>query len=52
MKIGDTLPAIELAATGGATVSLPSLKGRKVVIYFYPKDDTSGCTLEGQEFTR
>ena len=52
MKIGDTLPAISLAATGGDTVSLSQLAGAPTVIYFYPKDDTSGCTLEGQEFSR
>jgi peroxiredoxin Q/BCP len=38
------------AATGDQTVSLASLKGRNVVIYFYPKDSTPGCTTEGQNF--
>ena len=38
------------AATGDQTVSLASLKGRNVVIYFYPKDSTPGCTTEGQDF--
>ncbi|KQQ68139.1 peroxiredoxin [Pseudomonas sp. Leaf127] len=37
-------------ATGGQTVSLSGLKGRQVVIYFYPKDNTPGCTTEGQGF--
>ena len=37
-------------ATGGKTVQLKSLRGQKVVIYFYPKDSTPGCTTEGQDF--
>ena len=41
----------ELPATGGAPFSLAAQRGKKVVVYFYPKDDTSGCTIEGQEFT-
>jgi peroxiredoxin Q/BCP len=41
-----TLPALDVQTTGGA-VNLASLKGRNVVIYFYPKDDTPGCTTEG-----
>jgi thioredoxin-dependent peroxiredoxin len=50
LQIGDAAPAFELPATGGAPISLAGLKGRKAVIYFYPKDDTSGCTLEAQDF--
>ena len=42
---------VELPATGGARFSLAAQRGKKVVMYFYPKDDTSGCTVEGQEFT-
>ena len=38
------------AATGDKTVRLKDLRGQKVVIYFYPKDSTPGCTLEGQDF--
>lgn len=38
------------AATGDQSVSLASLKGRNIVIYFYPKDSTPGCTTEGQDF--
>ncbi len=41
----------ELPATGGAHFSLAAQRGKNVVVYFYPKDDTSGCTIEGQEFT-
>jgi thioredoxin-dependent peroxiredoxin len=43
------LPNIELDATGGRRVNLASLKGKNVVLYFYPKDDTPGCTTEGCE---
>ena len=42
---------VELPATGGTPFSLVAQRGKKVVMYFYPKDDTSGCTVEGQEFT-
>ena len=38
------------AATGGQTVELKALRGKKVVLYFYPKDATPGCTTEGQDF--
>jgi peroxiredoxin Q/BCP len=38
------------ATTGGQTMSLKSLRGKKVVIYFYPKDSTPGCTTEGENF--
>ncbi|WP_445503998.1 thioredoxin-dependent thiol peroxidase [Microvirga sp. G4-2] len=47
---GTQAPAFSLPATGGKDISLESLKGKKVVLYFYPKDDTSGCTLEAQNF--
>ncbi len=47
---GDPAPAFSLPATGGGTVELAALKGRKVVLYFYPKDDTSGCTREAKDF--
>lgn len=40
----------ELAATGGSAFRLSAQQGKKVVVYFYPKDNTPGCTLEGQEF--
>lgn len=49
---GTTAPDFTLPRDGGGEVSLASLKGQKVVLYFYPKDDTSGCTLEGIDFTR
>jgi thioredoxin-dependent peroxiredoxin len=47
---GDPAPAFSLPVTGGGTVELAALKGRKVVLFFYPKDDTSGCTREAQDF--
>jgi peroxiredoxin Q/BCP len=50
LTIGTRAPAFSLPATDGREISLDGLKGRKVVLYFYPKDDTSGCTLEAQSF--
>ena len=47
---GKPAPAFSLPSTAGAPISLSDLKGRKVVLYFYPKDDTSGCTRQAQEF--
>jgi peroxiredoxin Q/BCP len=49
---GDKAPDFKLPDETGATVSLAKLKGSPLVLYFYPKDDTSGCTLEAQDFTR
>ena len=49
---GDTLPKFDLATSGGGRLSSSSLKGRRAVLYFYPKDDTTGCTLEAREFTK
>ncbi|WP_026259316.1 peroxiredoxin [Uliginosibacterium gangwonense] len=46
------LPSLTLPATGGQSISLSSLLGRKVVLYFYPKDNTPGCTTEGIDFGR
>lgn len=43
-------PDIELPATGGKTFKLGALSGQAVVLYFYPKDNTPGCTTEGQHF--
>lgn len=48
---GSKAPAFDMAAAGGDRVSLDALKGRKVVLYFYPKADTPGCTTEGQNFS-
>jgi len=48
---GSKAPAFDMATADGGRVSLDALKGRKVVIYFYPKADTPGCTTEGQDFS-
>lgn len=50
LKIGDPAPDFTLPTDGGGTVSLATLRGKKVVLYFYPKDDTSGCTKEACGF--
>ena len=46
----DTAPAFSLPSTTGKDISLKDLKGKKVVLYFYPKDDTPGCTTEACNF--
>ncbi|SMC81781.1 thioredoxin-dependent thiol peroxidase [Rhizobium sp. RU36D] len=51
LSIGDAAPAFSLPSNGGGTLSLANLAGKKVVLYFYPKDDTSGCTAEAVAFT-
>ena len=51
LDTGDKAPDFTLPTDGGGELSLSSLKGRKVVLYFYPKDDTSGCTKEAIGFT-
>lgn len=48
---GKKAPDVELPSDAGDTVRLTKLKGRTVVLYFYPKDDTSGCTAEARDFT-
>jgi peroxiredoxin Q/BCP len=49
---GDKAPDFTLATESGKPLKLSSLKGKPVVLYFYPKDDTSGCTLEAKDFSR
>ena len=51
-KAGDAAPDFSLPTGDGATVSLKDYKGKWVVLYFYPKDFTSGCTLEAKNFER
>lgn len=51
LKEGDKAPAFDLPTDTGR-VSLDALKGRKVVVYFYPKDDTTGCTAESIAFSQ
>lgn len=52
LKIGDLAPDVTLPRDGGATVSLADFKGQQVVLYFYPRDDTPGCTKEATSFTQ
>ena len=48
---GDRVPDVELEGMNGEKVSPADFRGNKLVLYFYPKDDTSGCTREAQDFT-
>ena len=50
IAVGKAVPDFALPATGDQTIRLSELKGKNVVLYFYPKDNTPGCTLEGQDF--
>ena len=52
LKVGDKAPNFTLPADGGSKLSLAELKGKSVVLYFYPKDDTSGCTAEAIAFSK
>lgn len=49
---GDKAPEFDLPTESGETIGLARLKGKAVVLYFYPKDDTSGCTAEAKDFSR
>ena len=48
---GDAAPPFTLPAAGGGQASLDDFRGRKLVLYFYPKADTSGCTKQAQDFS-
>ena len=50
LEVGDKAPEFNLESSDGGNVSLDQLQGKKIVIYFYPKDDTPGCTIEACEF--
>lgn len=50
VEVGKKVPAFKLPATSEQIISLASLKGQNVVLYFYPRDSTPGCTREGQNF--
>lgn len=50
VEVGKKAPAFTLPADDGEKISLSNLKGKKIVLYFYPKDDTSGCTKEACDF--
>ena len=49
--LGDMMPDIALEAADGATVRPTDFRGRKLVVFFYPKDDTPGCTVENKDFS-
>lgn len=51
LDIGSTAPDFTLPRDGGGTITLSGLRGNPVILYFYPKDDTSGCTQEAIEFS-
>ena len=51
-NIGDKAPSFTLPTDGGGDITLSDLKGKSVVLYFYPKDDTSGCTAEAIAFSK
>jgi peroxiredoxin Q/BCP len=50
LEAGQAAPDVTLASDAGETVSLSGLRGRRVILYFYPRDGTSGCTAEACEF--
>jgi peroxiredoxin Q/BCP len=52
IEIGQMAPLFSLTSDEGSEVSLSELKGKYVVLYFYPKDDTPGCTIEAQDFSK
>jgi peroxiredoxin Q/BCP len=52
LKVGDRVGPLSAPATGGQPFDLKDFAGKNVVLYFYPKDDTPGCTLEGHDFTK
>ncbi|MBS4027508.1 MAG: thioredoxin-dependent thiol peroxidase [Ignavibacteriales bacterium] len=51
LSVGSPAPDFSLPANDGKTYSLKELRGKKIVLYFYPKDDTSGCTKESCSFS-
>ncbi|CAH0341070.1 thioredoxin-dependent thiol peroxidase [Rhizobium sp. CECT 9324] len=51
LKVGDAAPDFSLPKAGGGTVSLADVAGKPTVVYFYPKDNTPGCTTEALDFT-
>lgn len=52
LKLGDAIPAVTLLDADGATIDLATMADAPLVVYFYPKADTPGCTVEAQDFTR
>ncbi len=51
LKVDQIAPVFSTPSDEGTNISLADLKGKNVVLYFYPKDDTPGCTIEAQDFT-
>jgi peroxiredoxin Q/BCP len=51
LDVGDMMPDIALEAQDGSTVRASDFRGRKLVVFFYPKDDTPGCTVENKDFS-
>ncbi|MBL8583205.1 MAG: peroxiredoxin [Rhizobiaceae bacterium] len=51
IDVGHKAPLFELPRDGGGSINLADLHGKPVVLYFYPKDDTSGCTVEAKDFS-
>jgi peroxiredoxin Q/BCP len=52
LEINQAAPLFSLTSDEGSEIALADLKGKNVVLYFYPKDDTPGCTIEAQDFTK
>ena len=52
LALGDIAPDFTLSADGNRSITLSSLRGKNVVLYFYPKDDTPGCTIEANDFSK
>lgn len=52
LEVGKRAPSFKLESSEGGTVSLSDFRGKNVVLYFYPKDNTPGCTLEAQDFQK
>lgn len=52
VSLGQLVPDFSLFATGAKLFQLSAMKGKKIVLYFYPKDATPGCTIEGHDFTK
>lgn len=52
VEVGSMVPDFSVKSSSGAQVTLSGLAGKKVILYFYPKDDTPGCTIEGNDFNR
>ncbi|MDB2550744.1 peroxiredoxin [Rickettsiales bacterium] len=50
--VGNTAPWIQSFCEDGTEIELSDLRGQNIVLYFYPKDDTPGCTIEAQDFTK